>query len=120
MALWIRLRTPAVLPADEAVPPRLAPSPSRQRCAEALADEWDFAACVLGQIEADAALAEREAWAAVRFAERREWGRAVRHSRSATALEAGYCVPRGWAALQRLIEAAAGREASAPQTRNEV
>src|SRR5262249_35117807 len=59
-----RLRLAAVLPGD-GTPPRLAPGPTRRRCAEVLADEWDFAACVLGEIESDASLAEREAWAAV-------------------------------------------------------
>src|SRR4051794_31777588 len=82
MGLCLRLRLPGVL-TDGLTSPRPAPRPARHRCAEALADEWEFAACVIEEIEADASLAEREAWAAVRAAERGDWQIALRHVRRA-------------------------------------
>lgn len=75
-----------------------------RRCAEALADEWEFAACVLAEIESDAGLAEREGWAAVRLAERGDWDGALEGAARASALEAGYHGPRRWARLRALIE----------------
>jgi hypothetical protein len=108
MGLCLRLRLPAIRPDEDSLtPPRPAPRPPRHRCAEALADEWDFAACVIEEIEADASLAEREAWAAVRAAERGNWEIALRHVRRASALESGYQAPRLWRGLKSLIEAVA-------------
>jgi hypothetical protein len=109
MALHLRLRCGAVwVGEDGRTPPRLAPRPTRRHCAEALAQEWEAAACVLGEIESDASRAEREGWDAVRSAERGDWDRALWHAGQASALESGYHALRLWGRLRRLIEAAAG------------
>jgi hypothetical protein len=110
MGLCLRLGSPAVRTGEGGLaPPRLAPRPARRRCAEALADEWELAACVLEEIESDAGLAEREAWAAVRAAERGDWDGARGHVRRASALESGYHAPRLWGGLKSLIESVAAR-----------
>jgi hypothetical protein len=113
LCLRLRIRTTG----DGQTPPRPAPRPARSRCAEAIAEEWELAACVLEMIEADASLAESEAWAAVRAAVEGDWGRALRHARRASALESGYQAPRAWGGLQRAIEAAARTPAPAADGR---
>jgi hypothetical protein len=105
MGLCLRLQSPGVRRSEDGA--ALAPTPPQCRCAEALAREWELAACVLAEIESDASLAEREAWAAVQAAVRGDWGRAARHVRSASALEAGYVALDVWGGLRRAIEAAA-------------
>jgi hypothetical protein len=111
MALYQRLHSPAVRPAGGGLTlPELALRPTRRRCAEALAEEWELAACILALIEADARRAERAARAAVRAAEASDWGRAHRYARRASKLESGYDAPRLWGRLEALIEAAAGRD----------
>jgi hypothetical protein len=115
MALSLRLRSGLVWPVEDFLAaPRLAPRPTRRHCAEALGQEWEFAACVLAEIESDASLAEREAWAAVRSAERGDWEDAQQHAGRASALEAGYHVPRLWGRLDALIQAVAARAAIRP------
>jgi hypothetical protein len=119
MALCLRLRSRLVWIVEGGLSvPRLAPRPTRRTCAEMLAQEWDFAACVLEEIEADASLAEREAWAAVRSAERGDWEDAQQHAGRAATLEAGYHVPRLWCRLKAVIEAAAGRDQAAARPRD--
>lgn len=111
MALCLGSRSGVVWRVEEGLgSPRLAPTrPTRRHCAQALAQEWDFAACVLAEIESDASLAEREAWAAMRAAERGHWETALEHAGRASALEAGYHGPRLWARVAALIEAVAGQ-----------
>lgn len=110
MGLCLRLRSGFVWRVQDGLAsPRLAPRPTRRLCAEALAREWECAACVLAEIESDASLAEREAWAAVRSAERGDWAEALGSAARASALEAGYHLPRLWARLKALIEAVAAR-----------
>jgi len=81
--------------------------PSRCRCAKALAGEWEFAACLLAEIESDARQAQRMAWAAVRAAHLGNWRGALRLARLASTLESGYLAPRHWAGLLLAIESAA-------------
>src|SRR5262249_37408736 len=114
MGLCLRLRSATVWPDEGGLTgPRLAQRPTRRRCPEALAQEWELAACVLAEIESDASLAEREGWAAVRSAERGDWEGALEHARRASLLESGYHAPRLWGRLKALIEAVAAR-AGAP------
>jgi hypothetical protein len=118
MALSLRLRSGLVWAVGHGLGvPSLAPRPSRRRCALTLAQEWEFAACVLAEIESDASLAEREGWAAVRSAERGDWPDAQRHAGRASALEAGYLVPRLWGRLDAVIQAVAARAALTPHDR---
>lgn len=105
MALCLRLRCTAWQKENG----RIAPMPSRCRCAGALAEEWAFAASALDEIESDARQAEREAWTAVCAAERGDWAGALQHARCASSLESGYLAPRLWTALKTVIEATAAQ-----------
>ena len=79
----------------------------RRVCAEVLAREWEFAACWLAEIEADAHWAEDEAWEAVRAAATGDWRLALEHAHRACSIESGYHAPRPWRRLARTIEQAA-------------
>jgi hypothetical protein len=81
--------------------------PAVRFCAEVLASEWEFAACWLEEIEADARWAEQEALEAVRAAEDADWGPALGHAHQACLIESGYDDPRPWTRLKREIERAA-------------
>lgn len=80
---------------------------TRRPCAAVLAWEWEVAASVLAEIEADARSAEREARAAVRAAGEGDWELALRRARCACAIESGYHAPRPWQRLRRAIARAA-------------
>jgi hypothetical protein len=82
-------------------------SPAVRFCAEVLANEWEFAAQWLEEIESDARWAEEEAQEAVRAAEDADWGHALGHARQACLIESGYDAPRPWTRLQWEIERAA-------------
>jgi hypothetical protein len=79
-------------------------NPVRRLCAARLADEWEFASVWLEEIEADAAWAAEQGWAAMRAAMVGDWSQALRHARNACAIEAGYYEPRRWRHLQQIIE----------------
>ena len=78
----------------------------RRVCAEVLAREWEFAACWLAEIEADARWAEEEAREAVRAAGAGNWAVALEHAQRACSIESGYHAPLPWRRLVRTIERA--------------
>jgi hypothetical protein len=108
MASHLRLRGAVVcLVRDQDCHLEVCGNRARRFCAEILAREWQFVACLLEEIESDARWAEEEAQQAVRAAEEGDWGHALGHARQACLIESGYDAPRPWTRLKREIERAA-------------
>jgi hypothetical protein len=107
MALHLRLSHAVIHLDDGDLCLKVCENRARRCCAGALAAEWEFAACWLEEVEADARWAEMEGLEAVLAAEDGDWELALSHARRACSIKSGYDDPRPWGQLKHAIERAA-------------